>query len=78
MSQAILGIQPEYDGLRVAPCLPDWLTEYTVRRRFRGTVYVVHVRRTGTPSMTADGRTVDGNLAPLFPGKEQVTVEVTL
>ncbi|MCD8086130.1 MAG: hypothetical protein LUF28_07395 [Clostridiales bacterium] len=78
VSQAILGIQPEYDGLRVAPCLPDWLTEYTVCRRFRGTMYVIHVLCTGTPSLTVDGQVIDGTLIPLFPGRAQVAVEVTL
>ena len=33
ISQAILGIQPDYDGLRIVPCLPDELKELTVRRQ---------------------------------------------
>lgn len=78
ISQAILGIQPDYDGLGIAPCIPDFLTEYTVRRLFRGTEYVVHVRRTGVSSMTADGTPVAGHVVPLYPGKAQVLVEVTL
>lgn len=78
ISQAILGIQPDYDGLRVAPCIPDELNEYTVRRRFRGTEYVIHVRQTGERSMTADGTALDGTLVPLYPGRARVQVEVTL
>ena len=77
ISQAILGIYPDYDGLRIQPCIPDDWNEYTVLRRFRGTEYTVHVRRTGEKSMTADGVVLPGNLVPLTD-KAAVTVEVTL
>jgi len=36
ISQAILGIQPDYDGLRIDPCIPpDW-DGFTAIRQFRG------------------------------------------
>lgn len=66
ISQAILDIHPDYNRLRVVPCLPDELKEYTVRRRFRGTEYVIHVRKTDTPSITLDGHFVKGNVIPLI------------
>ena len=77
ISQAILGIYPEYDGLRIQPCIPDELDSYTVIRRFRGTEYTIHVSRTGTPGMTVDGDRVAGNVVALTD-KQHVTVEVTL
>ena len=77
ISQAILGIYPEYDGLKVAPCIPDELNEYTVLRKFRGTQYQVHVQRTGTPSMTVDGKALEGNTVPLTDAPT-CCVEVTL
>ena len=48
-----------------------------VIRRFRGTEYTIHVRRTGNASMTVDGAAVAGNIAPLTD-KAAVTVEVTV
>lgn len=78
ISQAILGIQPDYDGLRIVPCVPDSWKEFTVRRRFRGTTYVVHVLRTGDFGITVNGERVTGNKVPLFPDLEQVQVEVTI
>ena len=39
LSQAILGIQPSYDGLCVDPCIPADFGDFTVTRRFRGAVY---------------------------------------
>ena len=77
ISQAILGIYPDYDGLRVAPCIPDDWQEYTVVRRFRGTEFTIHVHRTGQKSMTADGIPMAGNIIPLSH-KASVSVEVTL
>ncbi|MGN1082871.1 MAG: GH36-type glycosyl hydrolase domain-containing protein, partial [Candidatus Avispirillum sp.] len=35
VSRYILGVMPEYDGLRVDPCVPDELEEFTVTRKFR-------------------------------------------
>lgn len=78
ISQAILGICPDYDGLRIMPCVPDEWTEFTVQRNFRGTQYVIHVLRTGTFSICADGKPVGGCIVPLFPGIKEVRVEVTL
>ncbi len=77
ISQSILGICPDYDGLVVNPCVPDDWEEFTVRRKFRGTEYVVHVKRTGEKSLTADGTALPGNIVPLSD-KAVVNVEVTL
>ena len=59
------------------PCIPDDWNEYTVTRKFRGTTYVVHVKRTGEKGITVDGIAVESNTIPLS-GKETVLVEVTL
>ena len=77
VSQYILGIRPDYDGLIVDPCLPDELEEFTVTRRFRGSVYAIHVRKTGVYSMQVDGIPVEGRNIPLADNKT-VTVEVTV
>ena len=77
ISQSILGIYPEYNGLKVAPCIPDDWEGYTVYRRFRGTEYAVSVKRTGEKGMTVDGVKVEGNIVPLTE-KAVCHVEVTL
>ncbi len=78
ISQAILGVKPTPQGLTVDPCLPGTLTEYTVDRRYRGAVYHIHVRQTGSASMTVDGAAVSGKRIPIAEGKETYQVEVTL
>ena len=78
VSQYILGIRPELTGLCVNPGLPESVSEMTVDRRFRGADYHIHVRRTGSPSMTADGRPVTGDILPLAPKGTVCHVEVTI
>ena len=61
----------------MAPCIPDDWKEFTVIRRFRGTEYNIHVKRTGNRSMQVDGVAVEGNIVPLVD-RTAVSVEVTL
>ena len=80
ISQWILGIRPEHDGLRIDPVVPaDW-GEYCVRRRFRGSTYVIAVRKPAGASgrvttVVVDGRPVAGNLVPL-PAEPGATIRV--
>ena len=43
VSQYILGLQPDYDGLIVNPCLPDDIHELTLHRTYRDSNYHIHV-----------------------------------
>jgi cellobiose phosphorylase len=71
ISQAILGIQPDYDGLRIDPCIPPSWKEYTIEREFRGTVYRIRVTNPegiskGAVRILVDGKEIEGNRLPLF------------
>lgn len=43
-TQHILGIQPDYDGLIMSPCVPRHWEEFRVQRVFRGARYDIHVQ----------------------------------
>ncbi|MGZ4319830.1 MAG: GH36-type glycosyl hydrolase domain-containing protein, partial [Gaiellaceae bacterium] len=45
ITQWILGIRPEHDGLRIDPCLPPEWDGFDAVRRFRGAEYRIHVHR---------------------------------
>jgi cellobiose phosphorylase len=81
-TQWILGIRPTFDGLRVAPVVPEEWTGFAVRRVFRGVVYEIAVERVGPGnpvSLEVDGRAVPGNVVPLpSPGTAEVKVKVAL
>jgi cellobiose phosphorylase len=83
MSQWILGIRPDHQGLRVDPCLPAGWAGFTATRRFRGATYRIDVGKprgtTGrVSSLVVDGRIIDGNLVPLAPAGATVTVEAEI
>lgn len=79
VSEFILGIQPDYEGLRIDPCLPSTAKEYTVKRRFRGALYHIHVvnpngHQKGVKRISLDGKAVSGNLVLWSEGEHQVEV----
>lgn len=83
VSQYILGIRPDYDGLVIDPCIPSTLDGFTAKRDFRGVTYHITVKNPngaekGVKQMTVDGVTVDGNMIPFDPSKKDVNVEVIM
>lgn len=75
ISEFICGIKPTFHGLTVEPCMPDWWTEVTATRKFRGETYNVTFKRTGRKKVVCDGKEVD--VLPLSgkPCVHQVTCE---
>ncbi|NLT12381.1 MAG: glycosyl transferase [Clostridiaceae bacterium] len=83
ISQAILGVKPDYDGLIVDPCIPSDWKEYKVTRVFRGATYVISIKnpngvQKGVASVTVDGAIIDGNVLPVFEAGTTHEVEVLL
>ncbi len=80
ISQYILGIRPDYDGLRIDPKLPAEISHFSVIRKFRGEVYQISVENkgTGVKQILCDGNLVSGDLLLLTgPGKVHL-VKVSL
>ena len=76
VSQAILGIQPDYDGLVVDPCIPSELSGFTITRKFRDVTYTIEVQnpnksQKGISKLIVDGVTVDGNQIPYDASKNR-------
>ena len=65
VSQGILGVRPDYDGLEIDPKLPDFMDGCHINRLFRGTVYEITVKRGADKGLTVDGKRVDGDVIPL-------------
>jgi cellobiose phosphorylase len=83
ITQWILGIRPELDGLRVDPVLPAGWHGFTATRRFRGATYDISVRNPGHVSGRAsrvriDGQQIKGTLLPLVPAGITVHVDVLI
>ena len=70
VSQYILGIRPQFDGLLVDPCIPARWRGFSVTRRFRGADYLIEVRnpsgvQKGVKSLSMDGKPVPGAVLPV-------------
>ena len=82
ISQYVIGIRPELNGLRIAPVIPSAWEGFRAIRKYRGVTYEIEVTRTGKGNRTAvsvDGKPIEGTLIPLPPaGKKTVQVKVEL
>lgn len=83
ISQYILGIIPDYDGLMVNPAIPAEWDGYKVTRQFRGDTFNITIKNPshvskGVAKMTVDGKEVDGNVIPVFGDGKTHEVEVVL
>jgi cellobiose phosphorylase len=83
VTQYILGVRPDYDGLLVDPCIPpDW-PGFTVRRKFRGAVYNIEVlnpehRSKGIWEITVDGKKAESCVLPVFPEGTEHNVKIIM
>lgn len=83
ISQNILGIKPDYNGLMIDPCIPkDW-EGYKVSRKFRNATFEIsisnpnHVSK-GVKKLVVDGKEIDGNIVPVFDDGKVHNVEVVM
>jgi cellobiose phosphorylase len=80
ITQAILGIQPQYNGLEIKPVVPsDWHV-FEAIRYFRGVRYEISVTRKGFGNRVAlevNGKAVSGTVIP-FPNRDVKTLKVTV
>jgi cellobiose phosphorylase len=82
-TQYILGIRPDFNGLRIDPCIPAAWDGFSVTRKFRGATYQIEVKNPnhvckGVAKLLIDGKMMDGNLIPVFSDGLTHTIEVTL
>ncbi|MBN2089394.1 N,N'-diacetylchitobiose phosphorylase [candidate division KSB1 bacterium] len=69
-TQYILGIQPDYQGLRIDPCIPSSWKEFSVKRRFRKKMLNIKVVNNsgvqkGVKKIIVNGEVIEGNLLPV-------------
>lgn len=83
ITQFILGIKPDYDGLEIAPCIPGSWDGFEVKRRFRDAEYHISVSNPehkcgGVKSLKLNGNAIAGNKVPAQPAGSVNTVEVEI
>lgn len=83
VSQYILGIIPDYDGLKIDPSIPSGWDGFTAVRKFRGATYNITVKNPehiskGIKAVIVNGTSTDSNILPVFPEGREVNVEVVM
>lgn len=83
ITKSILGIQPDYDGLIIEPCIPKAWKGFSVTRHFRGDIYNITIRNEsgvckGVKTLTLDGNLLEGNIVPFIGDADEHSVEVIL
>jgi cellobiose phosphorylase len=76
VTQHILGVRADFDGLVVDPCLSSEIKELKITRKFRGVEYKINVKNTltGKPRLVVNGKEIEGNLVPVSEGQGIVEV----
>ena len=75
ITQYILGIRPQYDGLLIDPCLPKKWDGFKVERRWRGMNLSIEVKNPshickGISSIEVDGKKIDSAEIPVSALKD--------
>ena len=71
VSQFILGVTPDYDGLKIDPSIPKAWDGFKITRSFRGAEYEIEVKNPnhvskGIRSVEVDGKPINGCILPAF------------
>jgi N,N'-diacetylchitobiose phosphorylase len=79
LTQYILGIRPDYDGLMIDPCVPCSWKGFKAERRFRGKKIRIEVKnpsgaQKGIRELTLNGEKLSGNLIPAGKLKDENVV----
>jgi cellobiose phosphorylase len=74
VSRYILGIQPEFDGLVINPCIPSEMKSFTLTRKYRGDTFCIEVDNSakvqkGIKQIIVDGADYTGKPIAALGGK---------
>ena len=69
ITEQMLGVRADYEGLTIDPQLPSSWDKAFAERIFRGTTYKIEFIRTGRQRLVADGEEISGKTVPLTDKK---------
>ena len=83
ITQYILGVRPEYDGLTVDPCIPKKWDGFKMQRIFRGATYQLEIKNPdhvskGVEQIIVNGKTLISNKIPLLEKGKNHKVEIIM
>ena len=83
ITQHILGISPEYDGLAINPCIPSKWDGFKMKRVFRDVTYNIEVKNPehiskGIKKILVNGTAINSNIVPILEKGKEHSVEVIM
>ncbi len=83
ITQYILGVRPEYDGLRIDPCIPKKWDGFKMQRKFRDATYQLEIKNPdhvskGVKHIIVNGETLSSNVIPLLEKGKNHIVEIIM
>ena len=83
ITQYILGIKPDYNGLLINPCIPSKWDGFKMKREFRGATYNIEVVNSnnvskGVEKMIVNGETITTNIVPILEKGKSHKIKVIM
>lgn len=83
ITQYILGIKPDYDGLSINPCIPAKWDGFTMTRKYRGATYNIEVSNPkhiskGVHKIIVNGTTINSNIVPVLEENKTHEIKVIM
>jgi cellobiose phosphorylase len=82
-SQYILGLQPDYHGIKISPCIPSYWNKVSVKRIFRKKLLDITIlnnnqKECGVKQIILNGEKIESDFIPITKLKEtnQITVYI--
>ena len=83
ITQYILGVKPDYNGLLINPCIPSKWDGFKMKRKFRGATYNIEVLNPnnvskGVQKMIVNGDEIATNLVPILEKDKSHEIKVIM
>ena len=83
ITQYILGVKTDYDGLAIDPCIPAKWDGFKMTREYRGATYNIEVRNPdhiskGVKRILVNGSEIDSKIVPIMEAGKEHSVQVIM
>jgi cellobiose phosphorylase len=83
ITQYILGVKPDYDGLLINPCIPAKWDGFSMTRKYRGATYNIEVSNPkhickGVQKIVVNGTTINSKIVPILEKNKTHEIKVIM
>ena len=83
ITQYILGVKPDYDGLSINPCIPTKWDGFKMTREFRDATYKIEVSNPnhvskGVKQLIVNGKEIEGVIVPILEKGKTHSIQVIM